>query len=51
MLLAVPESLAAPFWLGEPSGCESLEVNGMGRGEGKRTQSEDAEGKMPIQRA
>lgn len=46
---AVPESLAAPFCLGESSGCASLEVNGMGRGERKRTRPEDAEGKMSIQ--
>lgn len=46
---AAPESLAAPFCLGESSGCASLEVNGMGRGERKRTRPEDAEGKMSLQ--
>lgn len=43
---AVPESLAAPFCLGESSGRERLEVNGMGGGEGKRARSDEAEGKI-----
>lgn len=45
--LAVPESLAAAFCVGETSGCGSLEDNGMGRGKGKSTKADDAEGKMP----
>ncbi len=49
MILAAPESPAAPFWLEEPFGSDGLEVNGMGGGEGKRTSRKDDQGKIPIQ--
>lgn len=47
--LALPESLAAPLCLGQSSGHESLAVYGMGRGEGKRTKTDEAKGTMPTQ--
>lgn len=48
IFLAVPESLAASFCLGKTSGREGHAGSSMGRGEAKRTKSDDAESKMTI---